>query len=172
MNRGLNQNTRIQFRKTAAPHLISRCKGFLDSSGGAVVKNPPANAGDTREASLVPESERSPGVEHCSWFQDSCLEPPRTEQLPFVGLQRGRHDWAHTHSIYPDLETFEWRSLHILWPHIGDVSLHSNLSMEDLRKEYLIHCITHFQIMKIGVAHTWILQWTWLGSRINHLFFM
>ena len=29
--------------------------------GGTVVKNPPANSGDTRDASLVPGSGRSPG---------------------------------------------------------------------------------------------------------------
>ena len=37
-------------------------KGFLKGfSGGAVVMNSPANAGDTREASLIPGSGRSPG---------------------------------------------------------------------------------------------------------------
>ena len=30
--------------------------------GGAVVKNPPANAGDTRDVGSFPGSERSPGV--------------------------------------------------------------------------------------------------------------
>ena len=47
-----------------APHLITRCKDFLDSSGGAVVKNLPANVGDIREANLIPESDRCPGVEN------------------------------------------------------------------------------------------------------------
>ena len=31
-------------------------------SGGRLVKNPPADAGDTGEAGSVPESGRSPGV--------------------------------------------------------------------------------------------------------------
>ena len=30
--------------------------------GGEVVKNPPANAGDSRDARSIPGSERSPGV--------------------------------------------------------------------------------------------------------------
>ena len=30
--------------------------------GGAVIKNPPANAGDARDADSIPGSERSPGV--------------------------------------------------------------------------------------------------------------
>ena len=35
---------------------------FIDSPGGAVVKNPPPNAGDTRDVNLIPGSERSPRV--------------------------------------------------------------------------------------------------------------
>ena len=31
-------------------------------SGGTVVKNPPANAGDARDEDLIPGSGRSPGV--------------------------------------------------------------------------------------------------------------
>ena len=39
-----------------------------------VVKNPPANAGDIRDAGLIPGSGRSPGGEHGNPFQYSCLE--------------------------------------------------------------------------------------------------
>ena len=39
-----------------------------------VVKNVPANAGDTRNASLIPGSGRSPGAAHGNPFQHSCLE--------------------------------------------------------------------------------------------------
>ena len=46
-------------------------KGFL---GGAVVKNPPANAGDTGDSGLTPGSERSSGVGSGNPFQYSCLE--------------------------------------------------------------------------------------------------
>ena len=42
--------------------------------GGTVVKNPPANAGDTRDAGSIPGLGRSPGVEngnpfHYSWWK-------------------------------------------------------------------------------------------------------
>ena len=42
--------------------------------GGTVVKNPPANTGDTRDAGLIPGLGRSPGVEngnplHYSWWK-------------------------------------------------------------------------------------------------------
>ena len=41
-----------------------------------VVKNPPANAGDIRDARLIPESGRSPGEGYGSPLQYSCLENP------------------------------------------------------------------------------------------------
>ena len=42
--------------------------------GGSAVKNPPANAGDARDAGLIPGSERSLGVGNDNPFQYSCLE--------------------------------------------------------------------------------------------------
>ena len=44
-------------------------KGF---PGGSVVKNQPANAGDTRDWGLIPG--RSPGGRHGNPLQCSCLE--------------------------------------------------------------------------------------------------
>ena len=48
-------------------------KGF---PGGSVVKNPPANEGDTGDAGLVPGSGRSPGGGTGNPFQYCCLENP------------------------------------------------------------------------------------------------
>ena len=42
--------------------------------GGWVVKNPPANAGDTGDAGLIPRLGRSPGKENGNPLQYSCLE--------------------------------------------------------------------------------------------------
>ena len=42
--------------------------------GGAMVKNPPANAGDIGDTGLIPGSERSPGGEHGNSLRYSCLE--------------------------------------------------------------------------------------------------
>ena len=39
-----------------------------------VVKNPPANAGDIRDAGSIPGSRRSPGGGHGNPLQYSCLE--------------------------------------------------------------------------------------------------
>ena len=41
-----------------------------------MVKNPPAIAGDARDAGLIPWSERSPGGGHGNPLQYSCLENP------------------------------------------------------------------------------------------------
>ena len=42
--------------------------------GGSVVKNPPANAGDTEDLGLIPGLKRSPGVGNGNPLQYSCLE--------------------------------------------------------------------------------------------------
>ena len=54
-----------------------------------VVKNPPANAGDTGDAGLIPRLGRSPGGGHGNQLQDSCLENP---------LDRGAW-WATVHGV-------------------------------------------------------------------------
>ena len=41
-----------------------------------VVKDPPANAGDTADTASIPESGRFPGGGHDNPLQDSCLENP------------------------------------------------------------------------------------------------
>ena len=39
-----------------------------------MVKNLPANSGDTKDSSLIPELGRSPGVGHSNTLQSSCPE--------------------------------------------------------------------------------------------------
>ena len=60
-----------------------------------MVKNPPADAGDVRDASSIPGSGRSPGEGHSNPLQYSCLENPMDRdawQLQSMGWQRVRHD--------------------------------------------------------------------------------
>ena len=55
--------------------------------GGSVVKNLPANAGDTGDLGLIPGLGRSPGKGNGTPFQYSCLEKP---------IDRGAmHDAVH-----------------------------------------------------------------------------
>ena len=44
--------------------------------GTKMVKNPPANAGDSRDEGLIPGSGRSSGVGNGNPFQYSCLGKP------------------------------------------------------------------------------------------------
>ena len=61
----------------------------LSIPGGTVVKNPPANAGDSRDMGSIPRSRRSPGGGHGTPLQYSCLENP---------MDRGAW-WATVHGV-------------------------------------------------------------------------
>ena len=57
-----------------------------------MVKNPPINAGDIRDAASIPGLERSPGGKHSSIL---AWRMPWTEEpggLQSIGLQRVGHD--------------------------------------------------------------------------------
>ena len=70
--------------------------------GSTVVKNLPANIGDTRDAGLIPGSGRYPGVRNGKPLQ--CIlarKIPWTEWpggLQSMRSQRIRHDWASMHA--------------------------------------------------------------------------
>ena len=60
-----------------------------------MVKNPPANAGNTGDADSIPESGKSPGGGHGNSLQCSCLGNPMDKEpggLQSMGSQRVRHD--------------------------------------------------------------------------------
>ena len=79
VNKQNNRHTLIEFPTRelhiilSAPDLKKLLWGF---PGGTVVKNPPANAGDTGDVGLNPGQERSPGGGHSSPLQYSCLKNP------------------------------------------------------------------------------------------------
>ena len=60
--------------------------------GGLAVKNLPADAGDTRDAGLIPGLERSPGVGNDNPLQYSCLEISRDRGAWRVTVQRGHKE--------------------------------------------------------------------------------
>ena len=70
------------FRPTVASEMTETDIPFFGGEqrvgfpGGSVVKNPPANAGDGRDASLIPGAGRSPGEGNGNPLQCSCLENP------------------------------------------------------------------------------------------------
>ena len=53
-----------------------------------VIKNPPASAGDIRDAGSVPKSGRSSGRRHGNPLQYSCLENPMDEGVYWVMVYR------------------------------------------------------------------------------------
>ena len=55
---------------------VNHCLSVVLIPGGTMVKNPPANAGDTRDEGLILELGRSPGGGHGNPLQHSCLENP------------------------------------------------------------------------------------------------
>ena len=59
-----------------------------------MVKNPPANVGDTRDTGSILESGRSPRGGHGNPLQYSCLENATEEPggLQAMGSQRVRHN--------------------------------------------------------------------------------
>ena len=75
-----------------------------------VVKNLPANAGDARDAGLIPRSRRSPGVENGNPLQYSCLDNPMangarratvhgiTKSQTQVSMCTCAHTHTHTHT--------------------------------------------------------------------------
>ena len=56
--------------------------GYMGFSGGTVVKNPSANAGDARDTGSIPGSGTFPGVRNGTPLQYSYLENP---------MDRGHH---------------------------------------------------------------------------------
>ena len=57
------------------------CRKSRGFPGLSAVKNPPANVGNARDASLIPGLGRSPGEGNGSSLQYSCLKIPWTEDL-------------------------------------------------------------------------------------------
>ena len=71
---------------------MRRKEGF---PGGSVVKNPPDNAGDLRDAGSIPGLGRSPGGGHGNPLSVLAWRLPWTEEpggLQSIGLHRVGHD--------------------------------------------------------------------------------
>ena len=69
--------------------------------GGAVVKNPPANAEETRDVSSIPGWGRSPRVGNGNPLQYPCLENPmdrRAWRATVCGVAECERTHTHTHT--------------------------------------------------------------------------
>ena len=65
-----------QMLETASIGLKQLINIYLASQVVPLVKNQPANAGDTGDSSLIPGSGQSPGGRNGNPLQNSCLENP------------------------------------------------------------------------------------------------
>ena len=74
--------------------LITMFNDFQASQVVLVVKNPPVNAGDIRDTSLIPVSGRSPGGGHSNALQYSCLENPMDREARRAEVHGG-HKVGH-----------------------------------------------------------------------------
>ena len=59
-----------------------------------MVKNPPANTGDIRDASLIPGYGRSPGGGHGNPLQYSCLGNPMVREAWRATVHGAAKSWA------------------------------------------------------------------------------
>ena len=62
------------FQCVCYPEFVPFLTAKLGFPGGIVVKNPLANAGDTRDSGLIPGSGRSPEEGNGTSLQKSCLK--------------------------------------------------------------------------------------------------
>ena len=127
-------------------HLI---KKVLEGNWGAslvaqLVKNPPANAGETRDVSLIPGLGRAPGEGNGNPLKYSCLKNPRTEEPGWIqskGLQRVRHNWASMHTTYWNF----W-----LQPNIRPFPVHDNATT--FSKEKLTCKRSNFTVLYLCIT--------------------
>ena len=59
-----------------------------------MVKNPPANAGDVRDAGVFPGSGRSPGGGYGNPLESSCLENPMDRGAWQAAVHRVTQSWT------------------------------------------------------------------------------
>ena len=70
---------------------ITASLGFL---GGSVVKNSPANAGDTRDAVSIPRLGKSPGGGNGNLLQYSCLENTKDRGAWWTTVHEVTKSWT------------------------------------------------------------------------------
>ena len=81
------------FRSRGSQEVLVHGWGQEQGSGGTVVNNPPANAGDAGDMGSIPWSGSSPGGGNCNPLQYSSLENP---------IDKGAW-WATVHGKEPEM---------------------------------------------------------------------
>ena len=95
------------------------------SQVAVAVKNPLANAGDVRDAGLIPQSARLPGGAHGNPLQYSCLESPMDSRTWWAMVQRVAKSQTPLKPLSMHMHT--WRDK--IPYHIGITSTFLNISL-------------------------------------------
>ena len=127
---------------------------FWGFPGGLVVKNPPTNAGDIEDTSLIQGSGRPHGEGNSKPLQYSCLENPWAEQLgglQSLGSQRVGHSWVTERTLLFPLQDgndySNYTLLYLLWissTHVSDSSANSLNSIFLSSYLYSVFLILYF----------------------------
>ena len=110
------------------------------------VKNPPANAGDTRELGLIPGSGRSPGEWNGFPLQYSCLENFMDRSLEAIvhGVAKSQTWLSHWHWWYLHGQSEYWRMIRGIWGNKEKGKLQNYLEFRIVEfKITLNHCEPH-----------------------------
>ena len=94
--------------------------------GGTRVKNLPANAGDTKNTVLVPQSGWSPGEGNSNQLQSSCLENPM-DRVAW---------WTIVHGVTKKSDTTEWTH----------TCMHTHNALYDVSSLTHTICLLHIHI--------------------------
>ena len=150
---------------------FSRLEGF---PGGSVVRNLPANAGATGDASLIPVW-KIPGEGNGNPLQYSCLENSSDRgawQATSTGWRRAGHSWAHTHTVIKLVSRFRTLCQQSEILHCYETSL----CRRSTASSVFLKCISsrvHSVCSKLGVyykklrekqAYVWKLNNVWMKN--------
>ena len=89
------------------------CKNWLGikSQVALVVKNPPTNAGDVRDAGLIPGTGRCPEGGNGNPLQYSCLENPMDGGAWWAAVHNIAKSWALKQLSTPHRQSAPYRNL-------------------------------------------------------------
>ena len=110
-------------------HSVGRDWSDLVAAAAAVIKNPPANAGDVRNMGSIPGLGRPPGGEHGNPLQYCCLENPvdgGAWWATFHGVAKSQtrlSDWTATE--IPE----RWTQLLRCWPAVFPLCLAKRIKL-------------------------------------------
>ena len=94
-------------RQFGHAHLLGSFWSIWEQSYHSVIKNPPANVGDTRDSGSITGSGRSPGGLHGNLLQDFCLENPMDRGAWWATVHGVTKNWTrlsvHTQYIHTSL---------------------------------------------------------------------